>query len=148
MFGFLAYFVAILATVLAFFSPLWAWLPILQSVRSGYRAEYVPELSAAANKLLQQFTHFYGAPFAGASFSSAASTMALAGVAVAVIGAIKGFWWAVAIAAANYFVISYIAWQFNPVRVLNADDRSAHEEVATYLREHSDHASNPISRTR
>lgn len=98
----------------AFFSPTWAWLPIgiadaflLYVLRGAkqVRWKHIPELSATANQMREQYGHFYTMPFAASDYSASASTLQFAGIAVAIVGAFKGFWWGLGIGALNYFVM-------------------------------------------
>jgi hypothetical protein len=144
MLGLLSRLIALIAVVTGFFSPKWAWLPLLllncwilvtlRSLRRRMRFAPVPELSSAANRLLRRFGHFYAMPWAGADFSSASSTMVLAGVLLGIIGAAKGFWLGLAFAAVNYLVMGYVGWQFNPTRVLiGNEEHLAHDELLAYF---------------
>jgi hypothetical protein len=146
MFAFLAYIAAAISLIASFFSPRWAWIPIvavdafmivtLRNVRRGFRVRRIPELSDAANALFQEHSHFYLMPFAGASFSAAASTMTLAGVPVGIIGAFKGFFWGLAFAAINYAGMGFVASRFNPVHWLRGAEGPAHDELVAYLEQH------------
>lgn len=135
--------VCLVAIVTAFFSVLWSW--IVLAVRAAIllislislkqkRWKHVPELSEPANAMLQKYGHYYTMPFAGRDFSAAASTLMFAGVAVAVIGAFKGFWWGLAVAAVNWFVMGLVSKAFNPTNfIADPMERLAHEEVISFI---------------
>jgi len=134
---------ALIAVVISFFSPTWAWVPIAVPDVLLYafflsakarRLGPVPDLSHAANEMIRKFGHFYAMPMASRDFSGASSTLALAGVLVGVIGAFKGFWWGLGIAMVNYLAVGWLGRQFNPGNFLADErERQAHQEVINYL---------------
>jgi hypothetical protein len=131
------------AVITEFFSVMWGW--IILGVPSAFllvtligvkqkRWQRIPELSEAANQMLQKHGHYYAMPFAGRDFSASASTLMFAGAAVAIIGAFKGFWWGIGIGVINWFVMGTVSKAFNPTNFL-ADpiEQMAHEEIISYI---------------
>ncbi|SRR5258706_11703826 len=138
----------LVAFVAAFFFPFWAWVPI--GLADGYllyvlggakrmKWKYIPELSRAANEMLQRYGHFYTMPFAGTDFSSSASGLQIAGIAVDVVCAFKGFWWGLGLAVLNYLVMGPVSVSFNPTHFLkDPSKKNAHDEVIAHIRNHHD----------
>jgi hypothetical protein len=57
-----------------------------------------------------------------------------AGVVIAVIGAFKGLWWGLAIAAANWVVMGFLSRAFNPTNfIVDPLECLAHEEVISFI---------------
>jgi len=135
---------ALAAVVTAFFNPIWAWaflaVPLAWILWTWLvlrlrQPAPLPEVSITANELLRKFGHYYAYPFAGAAYSSAASGLTMASMAVALIGICKGFWWGLAIGAVIYSSAAFLARQFNPTNFLVDDrERVAHEELVDAIR--------------
>ena len=134
---------SLVAIVTAFFSALWAWVVLAVPIAlllvtfmglKQKRWKHIPELSEAANAMLQKYGHYYTMPFAGRDFSASSSTLMFAGAAIAVIGAFKGFWWGLVVALANWLVMGLLSKAFNPTSFI-ADplERLAHEEVISFI---------------
>ncbi len=140
--------ICLAAVIMGFFSVLWSWL--ILGVPSAFllvtlfalkqkKWKYVPELSERANQMLQEFGHYYVWPFAGRDFSASASTLALATIAVAIIGAFKGFWWGIGIGIINFCLMYYVSVVFNPTNflsdksVFDSFDQKAHKEVIAHI---------------
>jgi len=91
--------ICLASVITAIFSILWGWLILaipsvfllinLLSLKQK-KWKYIPELSESANRMFQKFGHYYTMPFAGSDFSSAASTLIFAGIAITIIGVFKG----------------------------------------------------------
>ena len=132
----------------AFFSPMWAWSPLLVAAVyllvnlfgvKKWKWHYVEELSPSANQMIQKFGHYYAMPLADRDLSSAASTIQLSGCAVGIIGAAKGFWWGLAIATVFYLSVHVIAVYFNPTLFLKDPEmKNAHDEVISWLTQQSE----------
>ena len=133
------------AIITEFFSILWGWLVLafpvvfllirLFGVKQK-KWQYIPDLSAEANHMLQKFGHYYAMPFANRDFSASASTIMFTGVAIAIIGIFKGFWWSVGIAILNCFLMGFISRAFNPTNFLvDESEQLAHEEIISYIME-------------
>lgn len=148
MIWFVSIVFGIAAIVTAFFHPVLAWgvlaLPLgwillMWLALRSKRVRPLPELSSAANELLRKFGHYYAHPFAGAAYSGAASGVTMASMAVAAIGAFKGFWWGLGVGAVFYVISAFLARQFNPANFLVDDlERAAHDELVTAIqRRHS-----------
>ena len=146
MFQIISIIVLIIGIVLSFIvRPVWAWVPvgfldlfiIVQyfAVRQRFRFEYVPELSSEANFLLKKFGHYFAMPFGSKDFSASAATSQFAGIAIAVICVFKGFWWGIAFAVVNWFIMGFVASSLSPVSFLNKrpDLNSAHDEVLEFI---------------
>ena len=141
-----AIIVAIISLVISFFAhPAWAWIPIILAdvviciqtwaAKQRYKSEFVPELSIEANDLLQRYGHYFAMPFASKDFSASAATFQFAGIIIAVVGLFRGFWWAIALAAANWFLMGFIAVSLSPVSLLveSTTLQIAHDEVVEYI---------------
>ncbi len=125
------------------YSVLWGWvilavpavfLIVTLSVVKLKKWQHIPELSKTANQLLQKFGHYYVMPVAGQDVSASASTLMLASAAIAIISAVRGFWWGIGLGAINFIVMGLISRAFNPSRFL-ADPRGqkAHEEIIEWI---------------
>jgi hypothetical protein len=135
----------VVAVITEFFSVLWGWIILgfpaalvlvtLFSVKLK-KWRYIPELSNAANQMLQKFGHYYAMPYAGRDFSASASTIQFAGAVIAIVGIFKGFWWGIGIGIINWFLMAMVARAFNPSNFL-ADpfEKMAHEEILSYIME-------------
>jgi len=137
--------VCVAAVITEFFSILWGWIifgfpaAFLFVTFIGVKQkkwQYIPELSEAANQMLQKFGHYYAMPFAGRDFSASASTLMFAGAAIAIIGLLKGFYWGIGIGIINWFAMGMVSRAFNPTNFL-ADpiEQMAHEEIISYITE-------------
>jgi hypothetical protein len=137
--------ICLVALITEFFSVLWGWVVLalpavfllvtLLGVKQK-KWEFIPELSIDANLMLQKFGHYYAMPFAGRDFSASASTVMFTGVAIAIIGIFKGFWWGIIIAVVNWILMAFIARAFNPSNFLVDDrERMAHDEIISYIME-------------
>jgi hypothetical protein len=137
--------ICIAAVITEFFSVLWGWLILcvpfvfLLLTLFGVKQKkwkYIPELSEMANQMLQKFGHYYIWPFAGRDFSASASTLMFAGIAVAIIGAFKGFWWGIGISIINYYIMAFVSRAYNPTYFLNGPfEQMGHEEIISYITE-------------
>jgi hypothetical protein len=140
---FIAIVLSLVAIATAFFSVLWAWVVLAVPIAlllitfvglKQKRWKHIPELSEPANTLFQKFGHYYTMPFAARDFSASSSTLIFAGVLIAVIGAIKNFWWGAAIAVANWIVMGALSRAFNPENfIANPIERLAHEEIISFI---------------
>ncbi|MEK7408676.1 MAG: hypothetical protein AAB225_26720 [Acidobacteriota bacterium] len=147
MFQMLAIVISVGSIGWAFFSPLWAWTPLVTAAAlllltllgvKQKKWRYIEELSPAGNEMLPKFGHYYAMPFAGRDFSAAASTIQFAAVAVGIIGAVKGFYWGLGIAVAFWFVLGPVAMAFNPTNFIRGSHlESAHEEVISWVMQQS-----------
>lgn len=135
--------------VIAFFSPIWAWLPLgvadafLLYVLIGTRLveiEGISGLSPEADRMLQKYSHFYAMPLSSELYSSSASLLQFAGIPVALVGVFQGFWWGVAICIVNYFIMDLTAAKFNPTFFLRDPVKiAAHLEVLSHIRRYTEH---------
>lgn len=135
--------ISLTAVIVLLFSLLWGWL--ILAVPAGFllislvvekmkRWPKVPELSEAANRMLEEFGHYYAMPFAGRDFSSSASTLMFAGGALGIVSVLEGFWWGIGLGILNWFVMGYVARAFNPsVFLRTAEELAAHEEVINWI---------------
>jgi len=133
------------AGIALFTTPGWGWLIIglvdgflmltFWSAKRRYRFKYVEELSPEANAMLQRYGHYFAMPFASRDFSASAATSQFAGVALGIISAVSGFWWGLALAAMNWFVMGAVAVGLSPAAPIAQDPaaRIAHDEVAAFL---------------
>ncbi|MBW1976170.1 MAG: hypothetical protein JRI45_11535 [Deltaproteobacteria bacterium] len=137
--------VCLVAIIVEFFSVLWGWIILALSAAfllitllgvKQKKWQYIPELSEAANQMLQKFGHYYAMPFAGRDFSASASTIMFAGAAIAIIGLFKGFWWGIGIGIINWFLMGLVARAFNPTNFLvDPLEQMAHEEIIKWITE-------------
>ncbi len=139
-------FISLVSLVLSFIiHPAWAWIPIilvdlviyiqLWAAKQKYRFNYIPDLSPEANDLLQRYGHYFAMPFASKDFSASAATSQFAGIIIAVIGLFRSFWWAIGLAAANWFVMGFVAVSLSPVSLLAKSPalQIAHDEIVEYI---------------
>lgn len=139
-------FIAVVSLVLSFVThPLWAWIPIilvdliiciqLWAVKLKYRFNYIPGLSPEANELLRRYGHYFAMPFASKDFSASAATSQFAGIVIAIIGLFKSFWWAIALAAGNWFLMGFVAVSLSPVSLLAKSPalQIRHDEIVEYI---------------
>ena len=137
---------AVVSFVISFiFHPAWAWIPIilvdlviciqLWAVKQKYRFKYTSDLSPEANELLHRYGHYFAMPFASKDFSASAATSQFAGIIIAVIGLFRSFWWAIGLAAANWFVMGFVAVSLSPVSLLVKSPilQIAHDEIVEYV---------------
>jgi len=133
------------AGIALFTRPEWGWLAIglvdafimvtFWSAKRRYRFKYIEELSPEANAMLQRYGHYFAMPFASRDFSASAATSQFAGVALGIISAISTFWWGVALAGANWFLMGAVAVGLSPAASIAVDPaaRIAHDEVVAFL---------------
>lgn len=128
--------------------PVWGWIPIalvdlviciqLWAAKQKYRFNYIPDLSSEANELLQRYGHYFAMPFASKDFSASAATSQFAGIAIAIIGVFKTFWWGIALAAGNWFLMGFVAVSLSPVSLLAKSPalQMVHDEIIEYITSH------------
>jgi hypothetical protein len=139
-------FIAIISLILSFIiHPAWAWIPIILAdlvisinlwvAKQKYRFKYLPDLSPEANDLLQRYGPYFAMPFASKDFSASAATCQFAGIIIASIGLFRGFWLAIALAVANWFLMGLVAVSLSPVSLLARSTalQIAHDEVVEYI---------------
>ncbi len=110
--------VSLVAAVICFFSPVWAWvimalvdcsfIMILWGTK-GRQARQIPELSQPANDLFQKYVHFYSTPFASRDYSASAATSQGAGVVLCIISVFEGFYTGIALGAINWVAMGFVA---------------------------------------
>ena len=136
--------VGLLAILLALFSPIAAWVLLLSAgtyLVVVYRLlkrlkpkRDSPELSPEANELLAKFPQFYSNPSQNRPIGGAAGALALAGLAVALVGCWRDFRWGLLFGLANLGVMTKLARAFEPKLFLhNQNERQAHNEIVTYF---------------
>ena len=133
----------LVSVILSFISPIWSWLPIglcfvfmliTLMVLKQRKWQHVDELSPAANQMLQKFGYYYSMPFAATEFSSSASTIQVAAVAIGILGAFQGFWWGLGLSAITWFVMGPVSAAFNPSNFLqDSSMQMAHQEVIGWI---------------
>ena len=143
MLGCLAVVFGVAAVGTALFYPAGAWLfyvvPVAWllltyfSVRQQ-KYKYIPELSPQANAMLQKYGHSYTMPYGSRDFSAAASAMSMSAAVVGIVGALKGFWWGLALAVVTYVAMNLVAQRLNPTSFLrDPDEKAAHLEVIEWV---------------
>lgn len=147
MFQMLAIIISIGSIGWAFYSPIWAWSPLICFIAfllfmlfgvKKKKWRYVDTLSPDANQMLQRFGHYYAMPFAGRDFSGAASTIQFAGVAVGIVGALNNFYWGLGAAVVGWLSLGAIAVAFNPSNFIRGTDlEAAHNEVIAWMMDQS-----------
>lgn len=139
-------FIAVVSLILSFIVyPLWAWIPIvlvdiviciqMLAVKQKYRFNYIPGLSPEANDLLRRYGHYFAMPLASKDFSASSATIQFSGIAIAIIGLFRGFWWAIALAAGNWFLMGFVAVSLSPLSLLAKSPalQIVHDEVVEYI---------------
>jgi hypothetical protein len=131
--------ISLIAIGMAFFAPLGAWallsvpafiLFMLNVANKNREWTFVPELSSSANDMIQKYGHYYAQPFASRDFSASASTLALVGVVIGIIGLFHASFLGLGLAIVNYLVMGYLSKSFNPtVKFADIDEELAHEEI-------------------
>ena len=74
-------------------------------------------------------------PFASKDFSASAATSQFAGVALAIVGLFKSFWWGIVLAVGNWFLMGFISVSLSPVSLLakSSSLQIAHDEILEYI---------------
>lgn len=132
----------VVSVLLAFWTPLGAWLPLL--LRETYfvyllarlrklKVKHIPQISEKANELLRRHPQYYWQPAAGTMYRQAASLSGVLGLVIGVIGAVKGTWVSVAIAIANLAAMMALAPRFDPTNYLTPEYAAAHDELIAYV---------------
>jgi hypothetical protein len=147
MFQMIVVVILIMSIILSFVThPAWGWLPIalidvvicvqLWAAKHKYRFDYFSGLSSEANELLQRYGHYFAMPFASKDFSASAATCQFGGIALAIIGIFKSYWWAVGFAAAQWCLMGVVAVSLSPVSKLakNPALQIVHDEVVEFIR--------------
>lgn len=94
----------------------------------------IPELSPEANKRLRKFSHLYNIPSEDEDLSDTTDMIAWAGILLAILGCFQGFWWGIAIGAANYAIMEFISSKFDlNNNMFEYRDLLAHEEILNWL---------------
>ncbi len=138
--------IAVVSVILSLvIHPVWGWMPIflvdlviciqLWAVKQKYRFNYIPDLSPEANELLQSYGHYFAMPFASKDLSASAATSQFAGIVIAIIGLFKSFWWAIALAAGNWFLMGFVAVSLSPVSLLAKSPalQIVHDQIVEYI---------------
>lgn len=130
------------AFVLAFWFPLFAWIPLfvpelyLLRVFSTLRTlevRTIPEVSARANELLAKHPGYYWQPWAGRDCRQAASLAGLLGLAIGIVGVVKGSWTSLGLALVNLAAMMVMAPRFDPSGYLTPEYAAAHDELVAHL---------------
>jgi len=136
--------ISIVAIVVSFFSIIWGWIILAVSLvlmlaqvyitKVQYRAKPQPELSVRANELFKRYAHFYMAPFGSRDFGSAADTLAIAGIIIAIIGLFYHFWWGLPICIVNLISEKRISRFFNPGSFITSKSyQNEHNEIVALI---------------
>ena len=146
MFQMITIIIALVSVILCFiFHPIWGWIPIavvdliiciqLWAAKQKYKFNYISDLSPEANELLQRYGHYFAMPFASKDFSASAATSQFAGIALAIVGLFKSFWWGIALAVGNWFLMGFVAVSLSPVSLLvkSPSLQIAHDEIVEYI---------------
>ena len=150
MFQMITIIIALVSVILCFIlHPIWGWIPItvvdliiisqLWAAKRKYRFNYITDLSSEANELLQRYGHYFAMPFASRDFSASAATSQFAGIAISIICVFKSFWWGIALAVGNWFLMDFVAVSLSPVSLLvnSPSLQMAHDEIFEYITKHS-----------
>ena len=136
---------ALVSIILCFiFHPIWGWMPIaivdfiigflLLAAKQNYRFKHIPDLSPEANDLLQHYGHYYAMPANCKDLSGSAVISEYTGVIIAIIGIFKGFWWGIALAIGNWFLVGFIDVSLVPWHWINFPSRKKiHNEICKYI---------------
>lgn len=146
MFQILTFIILITSIILSLVThPAWGWLPItiieiiiciqLWAAKRKYRFNYISELSSEANELLKQYGHYFAMPFRCKDFSASAATSQFGGIALAIIGIFKNYWWGVGFAVANWCLMGFVAVSLSPVSQLAKDPilQIAYTEIVAFI---------------
>jgi hypothetical protein len=101
------------------------------------RYRYAPDLSAAGNKMIQKYRHYYFKPHAGSFFSRVASTMIPISIILLGICVFQQIWWGVAVSLIIGYLASYLSRAYNPehfFRFLTPEEQLAHQEILNHYR--------------
>jgi len=131
----------------AFFSPLWAWSPIilvglvLLVNLFGLKTQkwnHFEELSPSANEMLQRFGHYYHMPLACRDFSATASTIQFVGVGVGIVDVFNSFYWGIGLGILFYIVFAMVAKEYNPQNFIQGTSMEiSHQEILDWLEQKS-----------
>ena len=136
---------ALISIILCLVShPIWGWIPIaivdfiigisLLVAKQNYRFKHIPDLSPEANDLLQHYGHYYAMPANCKDLSGSTTISAFTGIIIAVIGIFKGFWWGIALAIGNWFLMGFIGTRLTPFHWINSPSlKTAHDEICKYI---------------
>jgi hypothetical protein len=137
---------AVAGVITAFVWPVWAWtflaIPELflswmwfmhtwQRYKETYRE--MPGLSPSASALFTRYRHYYYMPTANTDFAGAANWLIAGSVAILAVELLKSFWWSLAIAIANAFLLANLAAHFDPHVALRGNQIAAHNEIVDRL---------------
>ncbi len=152
MFQIVTLIIALISAILPFIVyPAWAWIPIilvdlvisvqLWAVKNKYRFKSIADMSPEANALLQRYGHYFAMPFASKDFSASAATSQFAGIVIAIICLYKNFWWAIAFAIGNWFLMGFIATVLSPASLLAKSPalQIAHDEIVEHINSQRNH---------
>lgn len=140
----LTFAAGILSVSLAFYSPVWAWVPLLLWETSfvkllrflrHQKVNTVQQLSEKANQLLQLFPQNYWEAMPGVMYLRATGIAGAMGLIVGVVGAFKGSWISLAIGLINLIVMFALGPQFDLSVYFSPEYAAAHKEVVAYVRQ-------------
>jgi len=132
----------------------WAWLVIgiidiyllfvLWGAKRKYKFDFSSEISTEANTLLNQYGHYFIMPFGAKDLSASAATIQFAGVAIAIIGVIKGAWLSLLLGLVNWVAMGTVSVSFSPIALLNKrpELQSAYDEIIEYLNKYRNFPNN------
>jgi len=141
--------IALVSLFICFIShPIWGWALIgtvdliiciqLWAAKQKYRFNYISDLSSEANELLQRYGHYFAMPFASKDLSAGAATSQFAGIVLAIVGLYKSFWWGIALAVVNWFLMGFISVSLSPISLLvkSPSLKIVHDEIVEYINSH------------
>ncbi len=130
---FAAYFSIWLGWALLLLTTAAITFPSLAAIK-GCKWDHVPDLSSAANALLQRYGHFYSLPAGSADFASAAKVVSVAAAIVGILGLSRSIYWPMAVAVAWVVAMRVLARKLNPIHVLHSpNNRAAHDELVEWV---------------
>jgi hypothetical protein len=136
-----------LAIITFFLNPIWAWVltlllelyisVVLLTAKIRYRYEVFSDLSDEANKLLQQYGHYFAMPFASRDFSASAAASQYGGILLAITSAINDFWLGILFAIINWFLMAYVSVSFSPLGLIQKNPvmQDAYDEIIRFNKE-------------
>lgn len=143
MFKLITQIISLIAIIAALFSPVLGWV-ILAVPASALlitlvsfkmqKWQTIPELSAEGNILFKKYGHFFRWTFLARECGHCASVVDIAGIVIGVIGLFHSFWWGIAFALADLYLMTLAARQFDPTFGLELGLQNRHtvEEVMSF----------------
>jgi len=84
---------------------------------------------------LGRYGQYFAMPYSSKDFSASAASIQFAGIVIAIIGLFRGFWWTIALAFGNWFIMGFVAVSLSPVSLLAKSTvfQIAHDEIIDFI---------------